>query len=192
MSAAMPVLIVVGVVGLIVVAWLIGTFNGLVRLRQHTTESWSNVDTELQRRYDLIPNLVEVCKGYAAHEGEVFERVTAARTAAIAEQGGVAPQAQRENDLTGTLGRLLAVSEGYPELKASQNFLELQHELANTEDRIQAARRFYNANVRDLNTRVQSVPSNLVASTFGFTTADYFEVSTASAREAAAVDLSHG
>lgn len=189
MEPSMMALIVVGAVVLVVLAWLIGTYNGLVRLKQHVTESWSNVDTELQRRYDLVPNLVEVCKGYATHERETFEQVTQARAAAMSEQGGVAPQAQRENELTGSLQRLLAVSEAYPELKASDHFLELQRELANTEDRIQAARRFYNANVRDLNTRVQSFPSNLVAGAFGFEVADYFEITTAAARSAPGVDL---
>ncbi len=189
MEPALVVLIPLGVVLLVVLAWLIGTYNGLVRLKQHVTESWSNVDTELQRRYELVPNLVAVCKGYASHERETFEAVTQARAAAIAEQGGVASQAQRENELTGTLQRLLAVSEAYPELKASDHFLELQRELANTEDRIQAARRFFNANVRDLNTRVQSFPSNVVANTFGFKNADYFEVTTAAARSAVDVSL---
>ena len=185
----MVVLIIGGVILVVVLIWLISTYNGLVRLRQHITESWSNVDTELQRRYDLIPNLVSVCKGYAAHERDVFERVTQARAEAIAEHGGVTPQARRENELTGSLNRLLAVSEAYPELKASENFLSLQKELANTEDRIQAARRCYNANVRDLNTRVQAFPSNLVANMFGFTTEDYFEVSTALAKQAPDVTL---
>ncbi|MEM8494134.1 MAG: LemA family protein [Planctomycetota bacterium] len=185
----MVTLIVVGVVGLVLLAWFIGTFNGLVRFRQHVTESWSNVDTELQRRYDLIPNLVGVCKGYAKHEAEVFERVTKARAAAMDEQGGVGPQAQRETELSGSLGRLLAVSEAYPDLKASENFLELQRELANTEDRIQAARRFYNANVRDLNTRVDSFPSNLVAKAFSFDRAEYFELTTTAAQSVPQVSL---
>ncbi|MEM8783955.1 MAG: LemA family protein [Planctomycetota bacterium] len=185
-------LIVIGVAVLVVLAWFIGTYNGFVRFRQHVTESWSNVDTELQRRYDLIPNLVSVCKGYAKHEADVFERVTQARAAAMNEQGGVGPQSQRETELTGSLGRLLAVSEDYPELKASQNFLELQRELANTEDRIQAARRFYNANVRDLNTRVDSLPSNLVAKAFGFTRAEYFELTTSAARSTPNVSASPG
>ncbi len=189
MAPSVPILIAIGVVLLALLAWLIGTYNGFVRLRNHVTESWSNVDTELQRRYDLVPNLVAVCKGYAAHERETFEAVTRARAAAIAEAGGVNPQAQRENELTGSLQRLLAVSERYPELKAAENFLELQRELANTEDRIQAARRFYNANVRDLNTRVDSFPSNLIAGVFGFARAEYFEVTTAAARSASTVAL---
>ncbi|MEM1446111.1 MAG: LemA family protein [Planctomycetota bacterium] len=183
-------LIVIGVLLLVVLTWFIGTYNGFVRFRQHVAESWSNVDTELQRRYDLIPNLVSVCKGYAKHEADVFERVTQARAAAMNEQGGVGPQAQRETELTGSLGRLLAVSEAYPDLKASENFLELQRELANTEDRIQAARRFYNANVRDLNTRVDSLPSNLVAKAFSFERAEYFELTTTAARSAPQVSVS--
>ena len=182
--------IIVGLLLLVALAWFIGTYNGFVRFRQHCTESWSNVDTELQRRYDLIPNLVSVCKGYAKHEADVFERVTAARTAAMNEHGGVGPQAQRETELSGSLGRLLAVSEAYPELQASTNFVELQRELANTEDRIQASRRFYNANVRDLNTRVQSFPSNLVALAFRFEQAEYFELTSATARAAPRVSTS--
>ncbi|MEM8738662.1 MAG: LemA family protein [Planctomycetota bacterium] len=175
-------LIIAGILGVVFLAWLIGTYNGLVRLRTHVRESWSGIDTELQRRYALIPNLVEVCKGYAAHEQTVFTQVTRARALAVAESGGVAPQAQREDALTGSLRSLLAVGEAYPELRASEHFLALQQELANTEDRLQAARRFYNANVRDLNTRVQQVPSNLVASAFGFRSAEYFQLQTASAR----------
>jgi LemA protein len=182
-------LVVVGVAGLLVLGWFIGTYNGFVRLRQHVAESWFNVDTELQRRYDLIPNLVRVCRGYATHEQTVFEQVTEARAAAIQEQGGVTPQARREDALSGLLGRLLAVSEAYPDLKASDHFLELQRELANTEDRIQAARRFYNANVRDLNRRVESIPSNLVAKAIGIERAAYFEIRHESARAAPAVTM---
>ena len=177
-------LIGVGALALIVLVWLIATYNGFVRFKQHVAESWSNVDTELQRRYDLVPNLVEVCKGYATHENETFTRVAHARAAAISENAGVQSQAQRENELTGSLQRLLAIAEDYPDLKASDHFLKLQHELSNTEDRIQAARRFYNANVRDLNTRVRSVPSNLIAKLFNFPQGDYFEITTPDARAA--------
>lgn len=188
-----PVLLGVGVPTLFILIWFIGTYNGLVRLRNHVDESWSGIDTELKRRHDLIPNLVEVCKGYADHERTVFEQVTRARAEAVAASdsptNGAATQARKENALSGSLGSLLAVSEAYPELKASEHFLALQRQLSNTEDRIQAARRFYNANVRDLNTRVESVPSNLVASTFGFGPAEFFEIEHVAVRAAPQVDL---
>ncbi|MAE60333.1 MAG: hypothetical protein CMJ49_03140, partial [Planctomycetaceae bacterium] len=151
-DAAVPC-VLVAVFVLLPLVWLIATYNGLVRLRQHVRESWSGIDTELRRRYDLIPNLVETVKGYAAHERETLEAVVRARQAAVESRGSPASQAADENVLVDTLGRLFALAEGYPDLKASGNFLELQNELVNTEDRIQAARRFYNANVRDLNTR---------------------------------------
>lgn len=169
-----PWMVAVGL-ALIALIWLAGTYNGLVRLRQHTAESWSGIDTELKRRYDLIPNLMEVCKGYAAHEKEVFERVVRARNEAIQESGGVKDQARKEDQLTRGLGRVLALAESYPDLKAASHFTQLADELTNTEDRIQAARRFYNANVRDLNTRCESFPQNLLASMFGFEKKDYFE-----------------
>lgn len=179
-----PFVIAAAVLFFLALVWAIANYNGLVRLRQHVTESWSGIDTELKRRHNLIPNLVEVCRGYAAHEQAVFEQVTRARGAAAAESGGVAPRAERENALSGSLRTLFAVSEGYPELRASEHFLALQDELTNTEDRIQAARRFYNANVRDLNNRVQQVPSNIVANLFGFEGADYFEIEDAAVRAA--------
>jgi LemA protein len=159
----------------VILLWFLGTYNGLVRLRNHVKESWSDVDTELKRRHDLIPNLVETVKGYARHERDVFDRVTAARSRAMSHRGSVAAQAADEAALGGSLKGLLAVAEGYPDLKANRNFLELQRELANTEDRIQAARRFYNANVRDLNNRVERVPSNLVATMGNFAKAEFFE-----------------
>ena len=170
-----PWMIVVGV-ALIPLIWLIGTYNGLVRLRQHVTESWSGIDTELKRRYDLIPNLIEVCKGYAKHEKQTFEMVVRARTEAMAEKGGVKDQARKEDALTRGLGTMLAVAEDYPDLKASTHFAQLHDELTNTEDRIQASRRFYNANVRDMNTRCEAFPSNVIASMFGFEKVDYFEI----------------
>jgi LemA protein len=170
--------------------WLIMNYNGLVRLRQHVIESWSNVDTELKRRYDLIPNLVETVKGYAAHERQTLELVVQARNRAVASMGSPASQAADENALIATLRQLMAVVENYPQLKANQHFLQLQHELSNTEDRIQAARRFYNANVRDLNTRVAVFPSNLVAGMFGFRAADFFEIDDAGIRAAPTVAIS--
>jgi len=152
------------------------SFNRFVQQRNLIRDSWANIDTELRRRYDLIPNLVETVKGYAAHERAVFERVTETRTAAMAATGPPDAQAQAERPLVGALRGLLAVAENYPQLKASENFLALQRELVTTEDRLAAARRFYNANVRDYNRRVQSVPSNLVAGMFRFKAERFFEV----------------
>ncbi|HUW56652.1 MAG TPA: LemA family protein [Planctomycetota bacterium] len=185
----MAYLIVIGVPVVIVLVFVLGTYNRLVTLRNTITESWRNVDTELQRRYDLIPNLVATVKGYAAHEKAVFEEVAKARAAAVGSTGSPDAQARDENVLVRALGRLFAVVEGYPELKASQNFLHLQEELVHTEDRIQAARRFYNGNVRALNNKVQMFPSNVIASMFGFTTAAYFEVESLSVRSRPDVTL---
>ncbi|MFH0965878.1 MAG: LemA family protein [Planctomycetota bacterium] len=179
----MPLYIFAGIVALAVV-WVMVTYNALVRLRQQRRESWSAIDTELRRRYDLIPNLVETVRGYAAHERETLTAVTEARSRAVASRGSPGSQAKDENALVGTLRQLFAVSERYPDLKASGNFLALQEELANTEDRIQAARRFYNANVRDLNTRIEVVPSNLIAGLFDFTKEEFFEVEEAGVRAA--------
>ncbi len=179
----MPCLIPVIILVLIPVLWLIGTYNGLVRLRNHCREAWAGIDTELKRRYDLIPNLVETVKGYARHEREVLDSVVRARQQAAASTGSPATQAKDENELVHSLNRLFAVAEAYPDLKANQNFLQLQNELVNTEDRIQAARRFYNANVRDLNTRTETFPSNIVASMFGFQRMEFFEVEEAAVRE---------
>ncbi len=189
MLAEIMGLVCVGAVLLVPLLWLIGTYNGLVRLRQHVRESWSGIDTELRRRYDLIPNLVETVKGYAAHERQTLERVIEARCQAADSTGTPAQQAQDENLLVGALRQLFVVSEGYPDLKASANFLHLQQELANTEDRIQAARRFYNANVRDLNTRIESVPSNIVAGLFNFQREEFFEIESATMRRPPTVSL---
>jgi len=167
--------VVLGAVALILL-FAVGTYNALVRLRQHVRESWSAIDTELKRRYDLIPNLVETVKGYATHERETLDAVIQARTRAVASTGSPGEQAAAENPLVQALGRLFAVAEAYPDLKANQNFVELQRQLQDTEDRIQAARRFYNANVRELNTRVEVFPSNLIASTFGFQQEEFFEI----------------
>jgi LemA protein len=152
------------------------SYNRFVRQKQLVANSWSNVDTELRRRYDLVPNLVETVKGYAAHERETLEAVIRARAEAVASTGSAAEQARDENVLVGALKQLFAVVEAYPDLKASEHFLDLQRELVNTEDRIQAARRFYNGNVRDLNRRVESFPSMIVARLFHFARADYFQV----------------
>lgn len=168
--------IMVIVVAVLFVAWFIGMYNSLVRIRQHCRESWSVIDTELKRRYDLIPNLVETVKAYAKHESGVLQAVTKARSKAAASTGSPASQAADENVLVGAMRHLYGVVEHYPDLKASQNFLKLQEELANTEDRIQAARRFYNANVRDMNTRIEVFPSNIIAGMFRFRREEFFEI----------------
>jgi LemA protein len=180
----MEYLIGIGVPLLIVLAYFLGAYNRLVNLTNTVTESWRNVDTELQRRYELIPNLVETVKGYAAHERAVFEEVTRARSAAVHSRGSPDLQARDENVLVRALGKLFAVVEGYPQLKASENFLHLQEELVNTEDRIQAARRFYNGNVRTFNNLVQMFPSRMVASMLGFKPAEYFEIESITVRRA--------
>ena len=166
--------IILGIIGLAVV-WLIGTYNSLVRSKSRTDESWSDIDVQLRRRYDLIPNLVEAVNGYSKYESDVFQKVTAARTAAMSATG-MEEKAKAENMLSATLKSLFAVSESYPELKASQNFLQLQDELSDTENKIQAARRFYNSNVLNYTVKLNSFPSNLVAGPFGFTARQYFEI----------------
>lgn len=168
-------LILIGVVVLIII-WIITMYNSLVRAKNTVSESWSDIDTELKRRYNLIPNLVETVKGYAAHERETLDAVIQARNSAMASTGRPSEQAADENVLTGALRQLFALAESYPDLKANQNFLELQNELANTEDRIQAARRFYNANVRDLNNKTEVFPSNIIAGMFNFEQAEFFEI----------------
>lgn len=167
----------------IIILWLIFAYNRFIRLRRRTDEAWSDIDVQLKRRHDLIPNLVETVKGYAAHERELFEKVTEARARAISASG-TAEKAQAENMLSGALKSLFAVAENYPQLKASENFMELQEELSDTENKIQAARRFYNGNVRDLNIAIESFPSNLIAKTFGFKQAEFFGVAGEEEREA--------
>lgn len=169
------VLILVLIV-VLVLLWGISAYNKFVQQRNLIRDSWANIDTELRRRYDLIPNLVETVRGYQIHEREVLENVTKARAMATASTGTPAEQAAAEGPFVAALRQLFAVVENYPDLKANQNFLALQEELANTEDRLQTARRFYNANVRQYNQRVQSVPSNLIAKTFDFTEESFFEV----------------
>ncbi len=167
--------VALGVVALIGIAVVI-SYNRFVQQRQYIDNAWSNVETELRRRYDLVPNLVETVKGYAAHERATFEAVTAARARALADQGTPGEQSQSENALVGALQSLFAVAEAYPNLQASDGFLDLQRQLVTTEDRIQAARRFYNNNVRGYNERVQSVPTNVIARVFGFHEREYFDV----------------
>jgi len=169
--------------------WALAMYNSLVRARQHVREAWAQIDTELKRRHDLIPNLVETVKAYAKHEQETLELALAARNAAAHEHAGPEAQARDENQMARAVGRLLAVAEAYPDLKADRHFLELQHELSNTEDRIQRVRRFYNGNVRDLNTKVQVFPTSLFAGMFGFRQAEYFEIDPA-VRRPVGVDLS--
>jgi len=170
-------------VAVVIVVWLIAVYNGLVKKRNRAKEAWSDIDVQLKRRYNLIPNLVNTVKGYAAHERELFEKVTQARAAAISAKG-VGEQARAENALSSTLKSLFAVSENYPQLKASQNFLELQRELRDSEDKVQAARRFYNSNVRDLAIKIEAFPSNMVAKLFGFKKMELFELEEAAARSA--------
>ncbi len=171
--------IIAAVVGSIVLLWIIVTYNRLIGLRNHIRDSWSDIDTELQRRYDLIPNLVNVVKGYAAHEREVLARVTELRTRCAANHGRPAEQAADEVQLVDALRQLLAVVENYPTLKADAHYLRLQQELVNTEDRIQAARRFFNGNVRDYRNACETFPSLLIAGPFGFAAEDYFDVESA-------------
>lgn len=159
----------------LVVLWVILAYNRLVTLNAHSVEAWSDIEVQLKRRYDLVPNLVNTVKGYAAHESTAFEKVTAARTQAL--QGGtLAARGEAENALTGALKSVFAIAEAYPELKANQNFLSLQRELADTENKIQAARRFYNGNVRDLNIKIGTFPSNLIANAFSFKAKEFFEL----------------
>lgn len=190
--------ILIGLV-VIVVLWAIFAYNKFVRLVQRTKEAWADIDVQLKRRYDLIPNLVETVKGYAAHEKETFDQVTNARAEATkvhVDPSNITPEqiqamAGAEQALTQSLGKLLAVAEAYPDLKANQNFVELQRELTDTENKIQAARRFYNGNVRDLAIGLESFPGNIIGSIFNFKKEEYFELddNEAAAREPVKVDF---
>src|SRR3954451_18040913 len=181
-------LIVLIVLIALLVLYAVVTFNRLVRLRNQSEEAYSDIDVQLKRRHDLIPNLVETVKGYASHERQVFENVTAARSSAMAASGPES-QARAENQLTGALRQLFAVAENYPDLKASRNFLELQNELTDTEDKIQAARRFYNMTVRDLNIKVETFPSRVIANARGIRKRDFFELREPADREVPAVSF---
>ena len=174
--------IVLGII-ILLFLWIVLTYNGLVRLKNRAKEAWADIDVQLKRRYDLIPNLVETVKGYATHEREVFEKVTEARSRAMGAKT-IKERGEAENFLSDTLKTLFAVAENYPDLKASVNFLELQRELTDTEDKIQAARRFYNGNVRDLNIKIESFPANIIASKLGFQKMELFEIAEAVEREA--------
>ncbi len=166
------ILIVLGAL----VVWIIFVYNSLIALVNRTKEAWADIEVQLKRRYDLIPNIVNTVKGYATHESSAFENVTKARSMAMGASGPTKEHEQAENMLTGALKSLFAISEAYPDLKANQNFLSLQNELADTENKIQAARRFYNTNVRDLNIKMQSFPSNMVASMFNFGKMEFFDL----------------
>lgn len=166
--------IVLIIIVVVLIVWAIAMYNGLIRLKNRVDEAWSDIDVQLKRRHDLIPNLVSTVKGYAAHEKEVFEKVTEARTRAMTA-GTTADKEQAENMLSGALKSLFAVAEAYPDLKANQNFLELQRELTDTEDKIMASRRFYNGNVRDFNTKIQAFPTNIFAGMLNFTKRDFFQ-----------------
>ncbi|NTU67130.1 MAG: LemA family protein [Candidatus Moranbacteria bacterium] len=170
--------IILLVIAAIIVLWAVGMYNGLIRLKNRADEAWSDIDVQLKRRHDLIPNLINTVKGYASHEKEVFEKVTEARANAISA-GSAEDKAKAENMLSGALKSLFAVAEAYPDLKANQNFLELQRELTDTEDKIQAARRFYNGNVRDFNTKIEVFPTNIFAGMLHFARREFFEADAA-------------
>lgn len=182
--------IILGIV-LLAALWVVVIYNAFIRLRNRTDEAWSDIDVQLKRRYDLIPNLVNTVKGYAEHEKGTFQKVTEARSQAMqAEQSGnPVDMAQAENMLTGALKSLFAVAESYPDLKANENFLELQRELSDTENKIQAARRFFNTNVRDLNIKVESFPSNIIAGIFNFKSRDFFDLEEEEAKDPVKVDF---
>ena len=182
------VLIAIIVVIVVIIAWFIGTYNKLIRGKNRVEEGWSDIEVQLKRRYDLIPNLVETVKAYAKHEATVFEKVTEARGLAM-QARGMAEKAKAENMLSETLKSLFAVTENYPDLKASQNFLQLQDELSDTENKIQASRRFYNGQVRDFNIMLQMFPTNMIAGWFKFSAKEFFGVSSEAEREAPKVQF---
>lgn len=177
MTAGMITLIVVGVIVVGLIVFVIAMYNSLVQLRVRVEEAWSDITVQLKRRADLIPNLVNTVKGYAKHENDVFQQVTEARSAVMnATNEGPQKTAEAENMLEGALKSLFAVAEAYPDLKANENFMQLQNELVDTEDKIQASRRFYNSGVRDLNTKIEMFPSNIIAGIFNFAKREFFEV----------------
>jgi LemA protein len=166
--------IIIGIIVLITL-WLVFAYNSFIKLVTKTKEAWSDIDVQLKRRYDLIPNLVNTVKGYATHEKSVFENVTQARAAALGAQGPH-DKAVAENQLAGALKSVFALAEAYPDLKANQNFLDLQQKLTDTENTIEASRRFYNGNVRELNIKIDSFPSNIVAKSFSFSKMEFFQL----------------
>jgi LemA protein len=182
------VIIILVAILVLLVIYAIATYNSLIRLKNRAEEGYSDIDVQLKRRHDLIPNLVETVKGYAAHERQVFENVTAARSNAVAARGPE-QRAEAEGALTGALRQLFAVAEAYPDLKANQNFIELQDEITDTEDKIQAARRFYNSTVMELNTKVETVPARFIAGPAGVSKRDFFELEDQRDREVPAVSF---
>lgn len=187
----MIILIVFLAIIAVIAIWGVSIYNGLVKLKNRVDEAWSDIDVQLKRRYDLIPNLISTVKGYASHESQTFEKVTEARNKAMQaqESGDAKTQAEAENMLSGTLKSIFALAESYPDLKANQNFLELQRELADTEDKIQASRRFYNGNVRDFNIKIELFPNNIFAGIMNFTKREFFEIENESERENVKVEF---
>ena len=181
-------LIVILVILVALGLWVVMIYNGLIKLKVRTNEAWSDIDVQLKRRYDLIPNLINTVKGYATHEKELFEKVTQARANAMNAQNPE-EKGQAENMLTGALKSLFAVSEAYPDLKANENFLELQRELSDTENKIQASRRFYNGNVRDLNTKIQVFPDSIVANMLKIGRREFFEIEEEKEKETPKVEF---
>jgi len=177
----MTILYIILAIAALIILWAIVVFNGFVRLKHRVNEAWSDIDVQLKRRHNLIPNLIETVKGYAKHEKGVFEKVTEARTKAVSAKG-VEEKGKAENMLSNTLKTLFAVAENYPDLKANANFLELQRELSDTENKVQAARRFYNGNVRDINIKVEHFPSRIIAGIFSFKKRGFFEIEEAEER----------
>jgi len=186
MSSVGIILVIIVVLAL----WNVAIYNGLVKLKIRCEEAWSDIDVQLKRRYDLIPNIVETVKGYAKHEKEVFTKVTEARTAAMSNSGPADSQAKTENMLSGALKSLFAVAENYPALKANENFLHLQAELSEIEEKIQASRRFYNGNVRDYNTKIAVFPNNILAGMFNFKKKEFFEIENEEERKNVKVSFS--
>jgi len=182
------ILILFLVILVVVAVWFVAVYNGLIKLKVRTDEAWSDIDVQLKRRYDLIPNLINTVKGYATHERELFEKVTQARANAMNVQNPKA-RAGAENMLSGALKSLFAVSENYPQLKANENFLELQKELSDTENKVQASRRFYNGNVRDLNTKIQIFPDSMVAGILNIKQREFFEIEEIAQKEAPKVSF---
>lgn len=179
----MPIWGIILIIIIAILGWLVAVYNGLIRSKNRVDEAWSDIDVQLKRRYDLIPNLVETVKAYASHEKEVFQKVTEARSQAM-QAKNLDEKGKAENMLSGTLKSLFAVAENYPDLKASTNFLQLQDELSDTENKIQAARRFYNGNVRDFNIKIQVFPNTLIAGLLGFKAREFFQVEAEQEREA--------
>lgn len=178
----MSILTIVLIVLTVAIVWLIAAYNGFVKLINRTKEAWADIEVQLKRRYDLIPNLVETVKGYATHESEAFEKVTKARTEALGAQS-VHEKEAADNAVTSALKSIFAIAEAYPQLRAVESFTKLQDELSDTENKIQAARRFYNGNVRDLNTKIEMFPYNMIAGVFKFEKQEFFELEDAAAKE---------